>query len=145
MKPIGVALKKIREEMGLTVDQLSKKSRVKVSDIELIQNDNLAHSRHWEGSIKVKRIMKAMGDIGMEVIHYYRLEPKDIPKRKKILYNAINPAIKKMVSELLQSAGKDIKKPKNSIKERAKLVPHAIKKKVAKKIAVVKKKSKTKK
>ena len=92
---IGIAIKHIRSQRGLTQDELAKMcglSRTSISQIET--GTKYPQKRNLNRICKVLKVPES-------TIYLYGLEIIDVPDSKKELFKDFHPIIKEMIDKLV--------------------------------------------
>lgn len=112
---IGLAIKSLREKAGMSQGDLSEKSGVSQTSLSHIEQGKREPSKKTVGSIA-----KALG-IEHDIIIVAGVERKDVPRKKRTLYDQLMPVIHDLIDQLVvESSKKATKHKKKPAKKAAK-------------------------
>ncbi len=92
---IGIAIKHIRSQRGLTQEELAHKSGLSRTSISQIETgDKHPQRKNLEKICKVLMVPES-------TIYLYGLEMVDVPDSKKELYKDLHPILRDMIDKLV--------------------------------------------
>ncbi|MFN0033394.1 MAG: helix-turn-helix domain-containing protein [Flavobacteriales bacterium] len=94
---IGLAIKKIRTEKGISQGDFAKACEVSQTAISQIEN-----SVRRPNKSTLEKICKGL-EVPETILYLYALEESDIPEGKKQVYELLYPSIKGMIEKLVTS------------------------------------------
>jgi XRE family transcriptional regulator, regulator of sulfur utilization len=97
---LGLAIKTVRKQLGVTQGQLSKKTAISQTSLSKIEGGTTPSQKN------LNKICKAL-DVPPSVIYMLAMEHADIPTGKRKIYDLLFPSIKNLA---LQIVGEKAKK-----------------------------------
>ncbi len=92
---IGLAVKSIRNKLGITQSELAEKCNLSQTSLSQIEN---GLKRPSQGTID--KICKGL-DLPESIIYIVALEEDDVPESKKQIYELIYPSMKSLALQLI--------------------------------------------
>ena len=92
---IGIIIREIRINKGLTQEDLSAKTGIAQTSLSQIES-----GRKRPNPSSMKKICKAL-DVSESILFLLATEEKDIPKSRKEMYNLLFPSVKDLMMKIL--------------------------------------------
>lgn len=91
----GISIKEIRKQVGLSQQQLSKRSKISQTSVSQIENGYKHPSKKT-----LQKICKGLG-VPELVIYIKAIEYSDVPESRKQVFNKIFPKIRDLVDKMI--------------------------------------------
>src|SRR5258705_13664937 len=91
---IGLAIKKIRKQLGVSQAELSELTSISQTSLSKIEGGTIPTEKN------LKKICTAL-DVPPSVIYILGMEDSDVPSSKKRMYHLLFPSIKNLALEII--------------------------------------------
>lgn len=99
---LGVAIRSVRRQLGITQQELAEKSRISQTSLSQIENSVKRPSNKTINSIC------SVLDVPEAVLYILAMQDSDVPTNKKNVYDMLFPSIKSLALQIVGDENKDI-------------------------------------
>lgn len=99
---LGVAIRSVRRQLGITQQELAEKSKISQTSLSQIENSVKRPSNKTINSIC------SVLDVPEAVLYILAMQDSDVPTNKKNVYDMLFPSIKSLALQIVGDENKDI-------------------------------------